>query len=418
MDLCLITFFRISRLKKCIFDIRKKKFHLFLFLNHIFRSLVYICVIRNVAVIKNDRRRKKMKKLCEMLWLPLVLASCNMLGVQETEVGKGEIRISFASGQDLTRSVPDVPDTSDFLLYVTDEEGTVIYEGVYGASPEAIEVDPGSYTIRTVSCEFEKPAFASPQFGDEQCVVVPSGEIVNVRLTCRQMNAGIRLDVDPGFLTAYPGGSLFLKSAQGKLMYGYSEKRAAYFKPGNVSLVLSNNGTDQTLLTKTLQAQDMLVLGISVAQPSPGESSVSGSAISVAVDTTRNWMSDHYVIGGDQGKGSEAEDALTVSQAKASVDMEDVWVSGYIVGGDLSSSSASFDSPFSSRTNILLGPRSSTTDKDACVSVQLPSGDVRDALNLVDNPGLLGVKVCVRGDVVEAYYGIVGIKNVTEYEFY
>jgi hypothetical protein len=50
------------------------------------------------------------------------------------------------------------------------------------------------------------------------------------------------------------------------------------------------------------------------------------------------------------------------------------------------------------------------------MSVQLPSGNFREDLNLVDNPQLLGRKICVRGDVVEAYYGIPGIKNMSEYE--
>ena len=63
-----------------------------------------------------------------------------------------------------------------------------------------------------------------------------------------------------------------------------------------------------------------------------------------------------------------------------------------------------------------MGPRSSTSDKSACLSVQLPAGELRDDLNLVDNPGLLGRKVCLKGDIVESYYGIPGIKNISEYE--
>ena len=360
-----------------------------------------------------------MKAIC---FIPLYFCflSCDMLGTSASVGGKGELRISFASGQDaLTRSGLDVPDTSDFTLTVKDSEGNVIYDGKYGDSPESMEVDAGSYSVYVVSCEFSRPAFSSPQFGDEQCVVVPEGETVNVRLVCSQLNSGIRLNVDPGFLRAYPDGVLFLKAAAGKLMYGYSEKRMAYFSPGNVSLVLSDGGNDQTLLTKKLAAQDMLVLDVSVAESSgsTGGSSQSAGRISVAVDTTRNWITDSFVIGGDNGKGSETSDALTVAQAMASVGEEDVWVSGYIVGGDLSSSSASFEAPFSSRTNIVLGPRSSTSTRSSCISVQLPSGELRDALNLVDNPDLLGRKVCIRGDVVESYYGLTGLKNITEYEF-
>jgi hypothetical protein len=236
---------------------------------------------------------------------------------------------------------------------------------------------------------------------------------------CRQTNCGVRLKIDSGFLDAYPDGVLLLKSTFGRLVYGYSEKRAAYFKPGDISLVLSNKGTDEVLMTRNMEACDMLDLKVSVASsgsPVTGGTDKKGS-ISVCVDTTRNWMSGHYVIGGDNGDGGVGiKDALTVAEALSSIGDEDVWISGYIVGGDLTSASASFTKPFSSRTNILLGPRSSTTDKNVCLSVQLPSGELRDDLNLVDNPGLLGRKVCLKGDIVEAYYGIPGIKNISEYE--
>jgi hypothetical protein len=100
----------------------------------------------------------------------------------------------------------------------------------------------------------------------------------------------------------------------------------------------------------------------------------------------------------------------------SAVGEEGVWVCGHIVGGDLSSSSASFEKPFSSRTNLLLGPRSNVSSRSSCLSVQLAAGAARDALNLVDNPSLLGRKVCLKGDVVEAYYGLPGIKNIVEFE--
>jgi hypothetical protein len=226
------------------------------------------------------------------------------------------------------------------------------------------------------------------------------------------MNCGVRLDVDSGFLTAFPDGVLFLKSSQGKLMYGYSEKRTAYFSPGNVSLLLNSGGKDKVLMTRNMEAQQILVLRVSVAASSE---TAEAERISIAVDTSRIWLSDSFVIGGDGGKGSGVKDALTVSQAMSAVGEEDVWVSGYIVGGDLTSSSASFETPFSSRTCLLLGPRSSTRERASCISVQLPAGEVREALNLADNPDLLGKKVSVRGDIVSSYYGLIGLKNCTEY---
>lgn len=344
----------------------------------------------------------------------LAAVSCQMLGVPEDSSEKGELRISFLDVPD-TKVVEDIPDTSDFLLTVSGPDGKVIYDGAYGDSPESIMVDTGTYTIYVRSCDFSKPAFSKPQYGDEQCVVVPSGGVADVKLTCVQMNAGILLRIDESFLTNCPDASLFLKSSDGKLMYGYSEKRVAYFLPGPVSLMMSQGGTDKILFTRTLQARAILDVTVSAAADDSGSEQES---IQVAVDTTRNWVSESFVIGGDgsSGKGNDVSDALTVSQALASIGEEGVWVSGYIVGGDLSSSSASFEPPFTSRTNILIGPRSSSSSRSSCLSVNLPAGDIRNDLNLVDNPSLLGRKVCLRGNIVEAYYGIPGIKNLTDYQ--
>ena len=338
----------------------------------------------------------------------LILASCEAFLPERPQ---GRIFLQFSEDYYLTRSAYDLPDTNDFLLSILDSKGVELYNGKYGDSPVSLSLDPGSYTVSAVSSEFKSPEFSAPQFGDRQVVVVSSGTDVYVNLVCRQLNAGVKLNISPDFLTSYPQGSLFIKGEGGKLMYGYREKRIAYFNPGRISLVLSDGGTDATLLTRLVESQEILVLNVS-ASASPMHS---GSGITVSVDTSRLWKVEDFVIGGEDDGGAGVETAYSVTEARSHPDEEDVWVGGYVVGGDLSSSSASFSSPFKSRTNIVLGARSSVKDRAYCLSVQLQKGDIRDALNLVDNPDILGKYVYLRGDLVEAYYGIPGIRNVTEY---
>ena len=351
-----------------------------------------------------------------ILMLGLLVAACDAIGPDGE--GKGELRVSFAHGYEMsTRGISEIPDTGDFILTISDSSGEPVYSGRYDDCPEAIKVPSGNYTVRVVSHEFSKPAFASAQFGDEQCVVVPSGGVAEVRLMCEQINCGVRLKVSPDFLDSFPDGVLWLKASNGKLMYGYAEKRFAYFLPGNVSLVMSDGESDEVLMIRNLQARDMLVLKVNVAQAEePSAPDDPYASVSVAVDTARNWITDTYEIGGGSLKGTDPDDAMAVAQARDSAGAENVWVSGYIVGGDLSPKSASFESPFTSRTNILLGPKSTTSDRAACLSVQLAAGEVRDALNLVDNPLNLGRKVLLKGNLVEAYYAMPGMKNVTDFE--
>ena len=326
--------------------------------------------------------------------------------------GAGFMRLAFSdSWSGGTRSIAGMPDTNDFILNVSDEDGDVIYSGPYGASPEIFEVSPGSYMISVRSSEFASPAFSMPVFGDDRCVVVPGGGTVSVELECIQVNSGVRLRIDPDFLTAYPQGVLFLSSEDGRLMYGYSEKRIAYFNPGNVSLVMNEEDRSRTLLTRWLESREILTLNIDVP-----EFSADGGHISITVDTSRVWTTEDYVIGEESGNsGSEPEEAVSVSQARTMAGEKDVWVTGFVVGGDLSRSSMSFEGPFESATNLAIATRSSVRDKDACMSVELPSGDVRDALNLVSNPALLGRQIWIRGDIVESYFGIPGIKSTDEF---
>lgn len=348
-----------------------------------------------------------------ILLAAFLLLSCSRLG-EDSGSGTGILQISFLKGGELfTKAYPDIPDTADFLLKITDSSGEVIFDGVYGDCRESMEVKPGSYNVRVLSSDFRKPAFDSPLFGDEQCVVVPDSGTASVALLCRQMNAGVRLVISPDFLDSCKDAVLFLKSGGGRLMYSYSERRTAYFEPGQLSLIMSENGTDQVLMVRELAASEMLSLKVTVAS----SDKTSGYEMSVGIDTSRVWTNDECVIGGVTG-GMDSTDALSISEARNSPGMSDVWVCGYIVGGDLTSSSASFAPPFKSRTNILLAPRSTTVDRDACLSVQLPDNEVREKLNLVDNPGLLGKRVLVKGDVVEAYYGIPGLKSTSEFIIY
>ena len=365
----------------------------------------------------------RLKRLWALLPLVAALGACDDFGLRSG--GQGELR--WIIEENGTRaSSAEIPDTNDFILRVSDSQGKVLYEGAYGDSPESLLVDAGSYTVSVHSIEFTAPGFSRPVYGDEQVVVVKAGATVTVRLWCVLENAGVRLQVAPDFLTSYPDGVLFLKSGDTRLMYGYSEKRIAYFKPGPISLILSNNGADEILLSRTLDARTILTLSISA----PHGGSATASTISVSVDTTKVWNHESYIIGGggsnggsgssgssgDDDQGDAIDNAYSVSQASDHVGEDDVWVFGYIVGGDLSTAGTTVKtSKVQKATHLAIAARSSVTAKASCVAVELPKGKVRDALNLVDHPDLIGSRVYLKGCIVASYFGTTGLKGVSDY---
>ena len=364
----------------------------------------------------------RLKRLWALLPLVAALGACDDFGLRSG--GQGELRwVIDGSGPGTRASSAEIPDTNDFILKVTDAGGKILYEGAYGNSPESLLVDAGSYTVAVHSIEFTAPGFSRPVYGDEQVVVVKAGASVTVRLDCVLENAGVRLQIAPDFLTSYPDGVLFLKSGETRLMYGYSEKRIAYFKPGPITLILNNRNADETLLTRTLDARTILTLSISA----PHGGSAAASSISVAVDTAKIWNHETYVIGGggsgsqgggsgDDSHGDEIENAYSVPQASDHVGEDDVWVFGYIVGGDLSTAGTTVKtSQITKSTHLAIAARSSVTAKASCVAVELPKGSVRDALNLVDHPDLIGTRVYLKGCIVSSYFGTTGLKNVSDY---
>ncbi len=304
------------------------------------------------------------------------------------------------------------PDKDDFILTVRSAEGDPVYEGRFGDSPESIIVDPGSYTVSIISEEFKVPGFDCPQYGDTQIVVVQPGEKASVLLDCRQINSGIRLDITDSFKSSFPDGKLTLKSNSGNLDYGYGETRTAYFQPGSISLILNRGSGTETLFTRSLEGQQILVVELNAGGADTGT-----AGISVQVDTTRQWISEQYFYG-DKGSGKNGIGcAYSVSEAKEHPGQTDVWVYGYIVGCFNTSGNPTFSGPYTKNTNIVIAGRAGTTDKEYCISVELKAGAIRDALNIVDNPDNIGRKIYLRGDLVDAYYGMVGIKQLTEYQW-
>lgn len=117
----------------------------------------------------------------------------------------------------------------------------------------------------------------------------------------------------------------------------------------------------------------------------------------------------------DTDKGTETN-PYNVTEAIAKGEASDVYVKGYVVGcvnDKTLSSSASFDpSNFTSNTNVLIAASEDETDVSKCMPVQLPSGAIRDGLNLKDNAANYKKEVTLYGKITK-YFGVPGVKEAT-----
>lgn len=302
-----------------------------------------------------------------------------------------------------------MPDTNSFVLQITNAAGEYVYYGRYDARPEVISVPAGAYSLSIVSEEFDAPDWDSPVYGDAVNVVAASGESVNVDFLCKMLNAGLRVKMTERYIVKYPG-TLTVSQEHGSLDYTSTENRFGYFDAGNATFsAVASDGSSQQLFSKQLTAGQMLTLTLDAG------SSDSQSKITVTVDTTATYLSQTIMVDqyrNAQGDGLSQETAFSVAEAALHPE-ENVWVWGYIVGGDLSSTATNYEGPFTKNSNLAIAASPACRTRSECMAVELASGsDIRTAVNLVDNPQMLGCKIYIQGTVKDSYFGMTGLKNV------
>lgn len=114
------------------------------------------------------------------------------------------------------------------------------------------------------------------------------------------------------------------------------------------------------------------------------------------------------------GNGSESSPYSTSQVLSGAATGSNVWVAGYIVGyiPDKTFSEAVIGADGAVQTNVIIANTADETNINKCIPVQLPSGDLRTAVNLSTNPGNLGKKLSYYGEIT-TYFGTTGLKNGT-----
>lgn len=350
-----------------------------------------------------------MKKYGMIFFWGLSLTACDVMRMEPQEPGGIRFRVDRAAwaeyaGEKGVKGADCVLDTNQFVLKVYAVSGEKVYDGKYGRRPAELTVPPGAYEVSLLSEEFVRPGFDCPQFGDRQTVIAKAGESSCVELRCSQLNAGIRLNCTAGFRKQFPGAGLKIADTSGTLLYRYGETGTAYVHPGKVELRYESGRGDTVLLSRQAEAAQMIRFNLSYA--SGWESS-----FRTVLDTARVWLEEEVNAGYGLPEG-----AVPAGEASSCTGRSGVTLFGYIMGGDATATTLRVGPPFKSRTHLVIASSPKERNRNRCVTVELPSGKIRDALNLVDHSRLLGRRIILTGDVVENYLNFTGLKKVKSYE--
>lgn len=116
------------------------------------------------------------------------------------------------------------------------------------------------------------------------------------------------------------------------------------------------------------------------------------------------------------GDAGSKEKPYTVANVQAGATGTGVWVKGYIVGwidGKTLADGAKFNADgVTVSSNVMLADAADAATTAKIIPVQLPSGEIRKAVNLQDNPANYKKEVLLKGNLV-AYFGVPGLKEVS-----
>ncbi|MBQ0123253.1 MAG: DUF4493 domain-containing protein [Bacteroidales bacterium] len=284
----------------------------------------------------------------------------------------------------------------DFTLKVCSLQGDTCYIGRFGDRPQSLNVKPGTYEVSLYS-KFDSPAFEAPQYGDIVEVNVKKREQVTVNLICRLINSGLSFSFSDAFRKEYGNSTIQLSQAGEVLEYPVSQRNVAYFNPGRVFLLL--NG--EVALYKDLERGELRHLNLDAVHTS----SDVGFTVSIDTDTPvtdEDFTLEEPIFGADQACLFDI--GLTAR------------VEGIIVGAVKSSKLIpSGTAGLDVTSNIFIATSADAGNIKDGMPVEL-TNSFKGELNLVDHPEFAGKRIAVKGTILP-YFGVKGIKNLTEYEF-
>lgn len=328
--------------------------------------------------------------------------------------------VSDLGGAGKSSEISAVLDTNKYILKVQNSSGAEIYNGAYSARPAVLNVTAGTYTVRVFSGEFKEPGLDIPLFGDEQVIKIKRDSTAHISLISSQLTGGIKLEYTSNFTNYFKGTGVYMRKDTAQIKCFYYSPHYVFFLPGDVSVVYKNKDGDPSytpcdhktyadtiLLTRKLKAGEMVTIKLDYIL-----SKITGTGIKISIDTTRTWINEYFNLGSIAPYGSHS-----IYEATKAIG-DTMTVFGYIVGGDVTSSSFKRKPPFSSKTHIAIATNSWQALRSKCMAVELSAtSKLRGELNLVDHPEYLKRPIIVRGTIVDSYMNYPGMKSVKFYKF-
>ena len=263
------------------------------------------------------------------------------------------------------------------------------------------------------SCEDVPAPYDVPGSGDGGSVI-EQPDPAGTGSVSDPYNVAAILDVAAGLGTGETAGPYYIKG----IVSSIKEVSASF---GNATFYISDTGgTNNTfyvyralgLDNKNVTSDDLIKVGDEVV--------ICGKITNYngTLETVQKEAYIYSINGGGGNGGSEEiatskENPYSVAEAQGASGSN--YVCGYIVGyidGQSLENGARFEVPSVPETEILIADNPDEVDPSKVYPVQLPAGDIRNALELSAHPELLKQEVLLFGSI-ERYFNVPGMKSTS-----
>lgn len=154
---------------------------------------------------------------------------------------KFHITVTGAVTDVTTRSAEeDVPQIGDFSMAMLQDNKVQASWDKLNDYDEDTTFPVGPYTLRAYYGDMEQEGFACPYYEGTADVIISGGATTNVETTCKLANTKITIEYTDDFKNYFKTYSSFVQSDAGsEITFKSDELRAAYVKPGRVTVKVS-----------------------------------------------------------------------------------------------------------------------------------------------------------------------------------
>ncbi|GAB1415050.1 hypothetical protein MASR2M117_04560 [Paludibacter sp.] len=218
---------------------------------------------------------------------------------------------------------------------------------------------------------------------------------LSLLFSCEKEVAVTGISIDPTSITLNEVGQkdtlkavLAPEGAKGEVIWESSNTAVATVEGNGLTAVVTAVGKGTAKITATV---DIFAAECNVIVSAQAETGAGSKTDPYSVD---------YVIGKSTGN-------------KDVIDQAGVWVKGIVVGR-YNSTSKAIETADPDGVNIVIAVTAGVTDVKNAVCVQVPVGDIRNGLAIMNQPNIIGKEILVHGDIT-TYNTMPGVKNTDGY---